>query len=43
VIDWQERANLHHALQSLDDRALKDIGLSRADVVRESSKPFWIA
>jgi uncharacterized protein YjiS (DUF1127 family) len=28
-------------LQSLDDRMLKDLGLSRADVVRESSKPFW--
>jgi uncharacterized protein YjiS (DUF1127 family) len=28
-------------LQSLDDRMLKDIGVSRADVSAESSKPFW--
>ena len=28
-------------LQSLDDRMLKDIGVSRADVVAESCKPFW--
>lgn len=33
------RARVH--LQSLDDRMLKDLGLSRADVSRESSKPFW--
>lgn len=40
---WQERARQRHALQSIDDRGLKDIGLSRADVVRESQKPFWMA
>ncbi len=28
-------------LQSLDDATLKDIGLSRADVEGELSKPFW--
>ena len=41
LIVWQERANQRHALATLDDRQLKDIGLSRADVVREISKPFW--
>ncbi|MGF1625144.1 MAG: DUF1127 domain-containing protein [Alphaproteobacteria bacterium] len=35
----RHRARLH--LQTLDDRMLKDLGLSRADVSRESSKPFW--
>jgi len=29
------------ALQSLDDHALKDLGLSRADVDNEVGKPFW--
>ena len=35
----RHRARLH--LQTLDDRMLKDLGLSRADVSRESGKPFW--
>ncbi len=38
---WQERARQRHALAELDERLLKDIGLSRADVAREVSKPFW--
>ena len=29
------------ALMRLDDRGLKDIGLSRADADREGSRPFW--
>jgi uncharacterized protein YjiS (DUF1127 family) len=28
-------------LASLSDEALKDIGMSRADVEFESVKPFW--
>jgi len=28
-------------LMSLDDGALKDIGISRADADREWSRPFW--
>lgn len=38
---WQRRLSDRVALQSLDDRMLRDIGLSRADVEFESSKPFW--
>lgn len=41
LIDWQERANQRHALASLGDAALRDLGLSRADVEIEISKPFW--
>jgi uncharacterized protein YjiS (DUF1127 family) len=28
-------------LRSLDDRMLRDVGISRADVERELNKPFW--
>jgi len=38
---WQERADQRAQLASLDARALRDIGLSRADVEREVSLPFW--
>ena len=39
---WQERASTRHRLMTLDDRMLKDIGLSRADAEREGRKPFWL-
>ena len=29
------------SLMQLDDRGLKDIGLSRADADREWNRPFW--
>jgi uncharacterized protein YjiS (DUF1127 family) len=29
------------ALQAMDDAALKDMGLSRADIEGELAKPFW--
>jgi uncharacterized protein YjiS (DUF1127 family) len=35
------RAAERHLLAALDDRMLKDIGLSRADVEREIRKRFW--
>ncbi|GAB4349184.1 MAG: hypothetical protein Kow006_10560 [Gammaproteobacteria bacterium] len=38
---WQERANQRHRLLELDDRLLKDIGISRAEAEREARKPFW--
>jgi uncharacterized protein YjiS (DUF1127 family) len=39
---WQERARQRRHLQALDDRLLRDIGLSRADVEFESGKRFWM-
>ena len=30
-------------LAALDDRMLNDIGMSKAEQLRESSKPFWVA
>jgi uncharacterized protein YjiS (DUF1127 family) len=41
LLAWQERAAQRRALAELDDRMLKDIGLTRADVDRECAKPFW--
>ena len=41
LLSWQERARQRRHLSSLDDRALKDIGLNRADAAGESIKPFW--
>jgi len=41
VLVWQERAQMRQALQHLDDRMLRDIGLSRAEAEREANKPFW--
>jgi len=38
---WQSRAADRRALQALDDHLLRDIGLSRADIEAEASKPFW--
>ncbi|SLN73268.1 hypothetical protein OCH7691_03582 [Oceanibacterium hippocampi] len=40
---WQTRASERVHLSSLDARALRDIGLSAADVEREARKPFWQA
>ncbi len=41
LFEWQERARQRYHLETLDDHLLSDIGLSRADVSREVSKPFW--
>lgn len=41
LAEWHERARQRRRLMELDDRLLKDIGLTRADVARETSKPFW--
>jgi uncharacterized protein YjiS (DUF1127 family) len=35
------RARQRRALACLDDRLLRDIGLSRAAAAREAAKPFW--
>ena len=38
---WQERAAQRAHLASLDDRLLKDLGISRDDAIQEAAKPFW--
>jgi uncharacterized protein YjiS (DUF1127 family) len=41
MLAWLERARGRRALLALDDWVLKDIGLTRADVMHETDKPFW--
>ena len=38
---WQERARERHKLAELSEHMRRDLGLSDADVFRESQKPFW--
>jgi uncharacterized protein YjiS (DUF1127 family) len=41
VLSWLERVHQRRHLSQLSDHMLKDIGLMRADVEAELSKPFW--
>jgi uncharacterized protein YjiS (DUF1127 family) len=41
LLVWQLRARERRRLASLDDRMLRDIGLSATDVEKEWRKPFW--
>jgi uncharacterized protein YjiS (DUF1127 family) len=42
IFSWQERARERHRMKALSDAMLRDIGVSRADIDRESRKPFWL-
>jgi uncharacterized protein YjiS (DUF1127 family) len=39
--EWRRRKNGRLELARLDERMLRDIGLTRAEVDYESNKPFW--
>jgi uncharacterized protein YjiS (DUF1127 family) len=39
--EWRRRSRDRRALAALDERALLDIGLTRADVEFIINKPFW--
>jgi uncharacterized protein YjiS (DUF1127 family) len=41
LLTWRERTQQRRDLQCLSDHMLRDIGLTRADVFAEASKPFW--
>ncbi len=38
---WQSRAEQRYRLRSLDGYALRDMGITKAQAVAESKKPFW--
>jgi uncharacterized protein YjiS (DUF1127 family) len=39
--EWLRRIESRRELAGLCDRALRDIGLTRVDAMREATKPFW--
>lgn len=39
--EWRRRSRERAQLAALDDRMLKDIGLTRADRAFLANKPFW--
>jgi uncharacterized protein YjiS (DUF1127 family) len=41
LLRWQELARQRRALGALSDHLLKDLGLTRADALREAGRPFW--
>ncbi|NNG02831.1 MAG: DUF1127 domain-containing protein [Inquilinus sp.] len=40
---WRERSRQRRHLRHLDDRLLRDIGLTRQDARGEAAKPAWRA
>jgi uncharacterized protein YjiS (DUF1127 family) len=38
---WLQRCRQRRALARLDDRLLRDIGVTAADAAAEAAKPFW--
>jgi len=40
---WRQRAIERRELAQLGDREIRDLGLSRGDVLTELHKPFWRA
>ena len=41
IREWRRRVRGRAELAALDDRTLRDIGLSRVDIWHEIDKPFW--
>jgi uncharacterized protein YjiS (DUF1127 family) len=41
LLRWRELARQRRALLTLDDRMLKDIGITRVDAKCEARRPFW--
>ena len=40
--DWRHNIHSRVELESLDDRTLQDIGLTRGTTDFEAAKPFWM-
>jgi uncharacterized protein YjiS (DUF1127 family) len=41
IRSWRQRAGQRQCLAALDERLLRDIGVTRYDAAREAAKPFW--
>lgn len=40
---WRQRWHGRYELAAMNDRELRDLGVKRSDVLRETAKPFWRA
>jgi len=38
---WRQNVRSRHELLRLNERELKDIGLTRCDALYEANRPFW--
>ena len=38
---WRQRSREREQISRMDERMLKDIGITRAEALRLGSKPFW--
>jgi len=38
---WRRRSREREQISRMDERMLKDIGITRGEALRLSSKPFW--
>jgi uncharacterized protein YjiS (DUF1127 family) len=43
VLTWHARGRQRRQLMELNDHGLRDIGITRADALSETLKPFWRA
>lgn len=43
MVSWHARSEQRQHLMELDDRLLRDLGMTRADAIVEARKPFWRA
>lgn len=43
VREWRRRSHSRRELLKLGERDLRDVRLTRCDVMSEASKPFWKA
>lgn len=41
VFAWLERRRQRDMLSAMSDHLLQDIGVTRAEALREAGKPFW--
>jgi uncharacterized protein YjiS (DUF1127 family) len=41
--EWRRRSRSRQEMHGLSDATLRDIGMTRCDLHRESAKPFWMA
>ncbi|BBK29599.1 uncharacterized protein YjiS (DUF1127 family) [Stella humosa] len=41
LVDWNDRYRQRVHLAQMDDRMLRDLGLTRSQALGEHDKPFW--